>query len=179
MGNPVLPGLGEGAAAEPARRPGRPRGSANKRNADLLNYLTAFYGGLTPGQQLAAVGLVTDKEVRAARKAAKAAGVDPIVMAMMMKAAKMARALRCKASEAWAMMASARAELMPYVHQRRPQAVDLTTQGEKIRPVIMGLPTTAPVVRFGGDLIEGEAQQLQALNDMRPAEVAHPKSHDD
>lgn len=175
MGNPVLPGLGEGAVAGPARGRGRPKGSANRRNADLHDYLVAHYRGLTPGQQLAAVGLATDREVRLAKPLAKELGLDPVTAALIVKARKLADRLGCKPAEAWALMATARADLMPYVHQRRPQAVDLTSKGEQIRPVIMGLPMAAPRL----DVIEGEFEQLQQLNELTPAQVAQPKSHED
>lgn len=161
---------------EPRRR-GRPKGAANRRSADLHDYLVAHYRGLTPGQQLAAVGLVSDREVSRAKAEAKRRGLDPVTWALVVKARALAKAMQCKPAEAWAMMAGARADLMPYVHQKRPQAVDLTSDGERIRPVIMGLPMVAPVVRFGGDVIEGESEQLQRLNDMTPREVSSAKSH--
>lgn len=179
MQNPVLPGLGGEGVAAAARRPGRPKGSTNRRNADLHAYLVAEYRGLTPGQQLAAVGLATDREVRLAKPLAKELGLDPVTAALITKARKLADRLGCKPAEAWALMATARADLMPYVHQRRPQAVDLTSKGEQIRPVIMGLPMTAPALASDGDVLTGEYKQLQRLNDMTPAQVAQPKSHED
>jgi hypothetical protein len=162
-----------------ARRRGRPKGATNRRNADLHDYLVAHYRGLTPGQQLAAVGLATDREVSRAKKLARELGVEPVVAALIVKARAIAKALPCKPAEAWAIMAAARADLMPYVHQKRPTAVDVTSQGEKILPMIVGLQTVAPVVSMGGEVIEGETLELQRLNEMRPAQVGLAKSDDD
>lgn len=108
MNMPTLPGV----APAPKRGPGRPKGSKNKREADLARYVEAKYAGLTPGQQSAAIGLVTQDELRRA-------GGD-LVRAMALKARELAVELDCAPAAAWALMQKERADLMPYVHQKRP-----------------------------------------------------------
>lgn len=115
---PALPGL----EPAPDRRRGRPRGSKNKRSGDLRAWIEATYGGLTPGQQGAAVGLVTAREVREATKEARMLGISPVMLAMGRKAQVLAGLLGCKAAEAWVLMLKERAELMPYIHQRQAPA---------------------------------------------------------
>ena len=54
-----------GGGAVPPRRPGRPKGSRNKRAADLKGFIAAKYGA-GAAQQMAAVCMVTPAEVKAA-----------------------------------------------------------------------------------------------------------------
>ena len=160
MSNELFPGLGP--AAGEARRRGRPRGSVNKRSVDLARYIEAQYGGMTPGQQSAAVALVTAKELKAAK--------HNLVKALAVKAAALAQELGCSKLEAWREMRAEREGLMPYVHQKRPQSVELDAKG-MVQPVIMLAPA-APRA------IEGEFVEIQGLNGAQPIEVSRSKSHD-
>lgn len=161
MAHELFPGLGPGAAEGPRRR-GRPKGAVNRRSVDLARYIEAQYGGMTPGQQSAAVALVTAKELKAAK--------GSVVKALADKAAVLARELGCSKLEAWREMRAEREGLMPYVHQKRPQAVELDAKG-LVQPVIM-LPPAAPRA------IEGEYVEIQGLNGAQPIEVSQLKSHD-
>lgn len=113
MNMPTLPGV----APAPKRGPGRPKGSSNKRSGDLQRYVEAVYGGMTPGQQSAQIGLVTAAELRAQ-------GGD-LLAAMALKALTLAQLLGCEGKEAWLLMQRERADLLPYIHQKRaPKAED-------------------------------------------------------
>jgi hypothetical protein len=160
MASELFPGLGP--AAGEARRRGRPRGSVNKRSVDLARYIEAQYGGMTPGQQSAAVALVTAKELKAAR--------GSVVKALADKAAILARELGCTKLEAWREMRAEREGLMPYVHQKRPQALEVDAKG-LVQPVIMLGAMTAPA-------LEGEYKEIQGLNGAMPIEVSQVKSHE-
>ncbi|HEY1447994.1 MAG TPA: hypothetical protein VGF33_05620 [Caulobacteraceae bacterium] len=114
--------------ALPQRR-GRPKGATNLRSRDLGRYIEAMYGGMTPGQQAAAVALISPADVEAAPEAARDLGLvdlglDPVTLAMAVKAKRLAKALGCEAFEAWALMAKERDGLMRYVHQVQPPAKD-------------------------------------------------------
>ena len=74
---------------------------------------------MTPGQQLAELAMVTQKEIRTA---------GGLQGAMTAKARALAVELHCDAKEAMAILIKGLTELMPYVHQRRPIAVDATHQ---------------------------------------------------
>lgn len=177
MGGPVLPGLEEAAGAVTPRPRGRPKGSTGKRSSDLHRYIEAFYGGMTPGQQMAVVGLVTPGEVKASRRKAKLVGLDPVMVAMAEKAGALAQVLGCTPKEAWDAMRQERAELMPYVHQKRPAAVELTNPDGRLQPIISGLAMVAPVVSTGGMVLEGEAFEITALPTPEPEQVSRVKSH--
>jgi hypothetical protein len=114
--------------ALPQRR-GRPAGARNKRSLDLARWIAHAYGGMTPGQQAAAVALVTPDDLEEAESAARDLGLvdlglDPVTLAMAVKAKRLAKALGCEAFEAWALMAKERDGLMRYVHQVQPPAKD-------------------------------------------------------
>lgn len=66
---------------------------------------------MTPGQQSAQIGLVTAKELRDA-------GGD-LMWAMALKAKTLATLLGCEGKEAWLLMQRERADLLPYIHQKR------------------------------------------------------------
>jgi hypothetical protein len=127
MNMPTLPGV----APAPKRGPGRPKGSKNKREADLARYVEAKYAGLTPGQQSAAIGLVTQDELRRA-------GGD-LVRAMARKARELAVDLDCPPVAAWALMQKERADLMPYVHQKRPPKAE-EDPGDKPTHTYVAIP---------------------------------------
>lgn len=113
MNMPTLPGV----ARPPKRGPGRPKGSTNKRSGDLQKYVEAQFQGLTPGQQSAQLALVTAAELKAA--------AGDLLVAMVTKARLLASGLGCEPKEAWLLMQRERADLLPYIHQKRaPKAED-------------------------------------------------------
>lgn len=175
MGEPTLPGI----EPDPPRKRGRPKGSGNRRSADLGKMIAALFGS-TPGEQMARIGLVTAKEVRQAREFAVHAGLDPLTMAMVTKAKALARQLRCKPLEAWQQLEKERADLMPYVHQRQAQAVDLTVSAKPVPTVLIPEPMgpTSPVMD-GAYRVLTEDVENQGLSAIVPSEVSQPKSHDE
>jgi hypothetical protein len=124
----TAPEIAETLPARPLlQRRGRPPGAQNRRSLDLARWIEHQYGGLTPGQQSAAVALVTPADVEAAPAAARDLGIvdldlEPLLLALVVKATRLARALKCEAVEAWAILAKERGDLMRYVHQVQPQA---------------------------------------------------------
>jgi hypothetical protein len=146
--------------ALPQRRgAGRPPGARNRRSLDLGRYIEAMFGGMTPGQQAAAVALVSPADVEGAADAARELGLidlglEPVTLAMAVKAKRLAKALGCEAFEAWALMAKERDGLMKYVHQVQPQARDAST-----RP-----PATVFLIPEGA-AHEAEANALAQLPD--------------
>lgn len=151
-------------AAQPRRR-GRPKGSGGKRRGDLAAYIAAQFGA-TPGEQMAKVALVSRKELRAAG--------GSMLEAMVGKARELAKAIGCTTAEAWALMAKERAELMSYVHQRMPQAVQVEGKGMAPAVLIVGheLGAGAP------QLLDLEDDEYQVVSSPAPVEVSRLKSHD-
>ena len=147
--------------AKPKR--GRPKGSRNKRSLDLGRYIEAHYGGLTPGQQSAAICLPTAKEV-------KAAGGD-VRLATAVKARELAGLLGCNAAEAWVLMAKERVELMAYVHQR--QAPAAPPAAPELLPIVQ-LPEDPRTAQVGP--LAANVDELSPLLDMVPLEVGPAKS---
>lgn len=144
MNNPILP-LQMGNEPAAGRRPGRPKGSTNKRSGDLQKYVEAQYGGMTPGQQAAQLGLVTAQELREAK--------GDLVMAMAIKAQKLAALLGCEARDAWILMQKERADLLPYIHQKLPPKPEApnTTQ-----PVTFVAVPVDDMTAAGGGGVQGE-----------------------
>lgn len=167
MDTPALPGLIPSAGGEVVKpRKGRPPGAVGKRSLDLGKYIEARFGGLTPGQQAAEIGMVTAKELRDPwlKAAAKAMGLPPVVVAMADKARALALHLGCEPAMAWELMRKERAEILPYVHQRRAQAAD--TGPERALPVIM-MPAERPAA--AGRALAGpegdRIEEIQGLSD--------------
>ena len=124
MDQPALP---LAIAAPPQRRPGRPKGSSNKRSTDLARWIEHEFAGRTPGQQSAELALVRPKDLKTARADAKELRIVDLdlplpMLALVVRAEKLARGLGCSRAEAWALMVRERAELMAYVHQKQPAA---------------------------------------------------------
>lgn len=117
--------------AQTQRRRGRPPGAKGKRSTDLGRYIEATFGG-TPGQQAAQLALVSPREVKNAKADARALGLFDLVelglpdamLAQVVKAHRLAIALRCDPRDAWLLMQKEREGLMPYVHQRQPQKAE-------------------------------------------------------
>lgn len=117
-----------------ARRRGRPPGVKNKRSLDLGRYIEATFGGMTPGQQAAQICMVSPRDLREARADAKDLGLvfvdlPPVMLAMVVKAKKLARAIGCETKEAWLLLSKEREGLMAYIHQKQAQAAP-TKAGE-------------------------------------------------
>jgi hypothetical protein len=148
------------------RRRGRPPGARNRGSLDLARYLEARFAGMTPGQQLAELAMVTEKERRDA---------GSIELAMATKARRVAQDLGCETKEAMAILVKGLTELMPYVHQKRPIAVDARVQQ---------LPTM--FLANEGDMSPSMAHAPGADDDAEiidgflagDDQVAPPKSHD-
>lgn len=180
MDTPQLPGLVPVQKPEGGARRGRPKGSKNKRSSDLLSWVVAEYGGLTPGQQSAAISLVTAKEVREARPLARELRVSPVLAAMMVKAEKIAKHMGWHTKDAWAAMTKEREILLPYVHQRQPQAPE-APKGDGDRPVLLvaDVETESIDARdLGGDgPADDDLQGFQQLSPPAVEQVSRPKSH--
>ena len=182
---PMLPGLAgvltpEGGEGGGAGRRGRPPGAKNKRSSDLKNWIVAEYGGLTPGQQSAAIGLVTAKEVRKARPIARELGLNPVLVAMLEKAKTIAAYMEWDVGAAWAVMFKEREGLLPYVHQRQPQAPE-APKGDAGRPLLLvaDVGATGQDARdLGGDAPEDDLEGFQLLSGPAAEQVSRPKSHE-
>lgn len=171
MNSHALPGL----APAPKRGPGRPKGSGNKRSGDLQRYVEAVYGGLTPGQQSAAIGLVTAKELREA-------GGD-LVTAMAIKAARLARLIGCEGKEAWLLMQRERADLLPYIHQKLPPKAD-GGQGDTPTHTFYAVPVEEATAAGGGQQLgewdtPPDLLEYQGVSTTPGEQVTEPKSPDD
>lgn len=113
------------AIAAPTRRRGRPPGAKNKRSIDLARYVEATFGGMTPGQVSAELALVKPKDLARAKAMARELGIvdlelPPLMLAMVVKAKQLSRALGCTSTEAWILLQKERAELLGYIHQKLP-----------------------------------------------------------
>lgn len=171
MNMPTLPGV----APAPKRGPGRPKGSTNKRSGDLQKYIEAQYAGLTPGQQSAAIGLVTARELREA-------GGD-LVRAMAAKARALAIDLDCAPAAAWALMQKERADLLPYIHQRLGPKAD-QAPGETPTHTFIAVPIEdGTAAGSGSSLGEWDTPpdmlEYQGVSGAQGEQVTQPKSHDD
>lgn len=171
MNTPALPGFG----SAPKRGPGRPKGSGNKRSGDLQRYVEAQYGGMTPGQQSAQIGLVTAKELREA-------GGD-LMTAMATKAMLLASLIRCDGKEAWLLMQRERADLLPYIHQKRATKEE-AAPGDVPTHTYVAIPMEQGTAAGDGtgagewdtppDLLD-----YQGVSPVLDGEVTEPKSPDD
>lgn len=117
-----VPGRDPGTAVALARRVGRgrPRGSLNKRNAKFRDQLLALYGH--PAETLAR------------------AATTPVEL--------LAAQLGCSMLEAASLSMRAAAELMPYLEQKRPVEIEISTRSD----VVLVMP--------GGPMLEGVAQEV-------------------
>jgi hypothetical protein len=100
---------------------------------------------MTPGQQSAALALVTPADLKRAKAVAKELripdlGLSPMMLAMAVKARQLASAIGCDTKEAWLLLQRERADLMPYIHQRQAQAAD---DKAKALPTVFMIPDGA------------------------------------
>jgi len=171
MNTPALPGL----APAPRRGPGRPKGSGNKRSGDLQRYVEAQYGGMTPGQQSAQIGLVTATELRAQG--------GNLMMAMAKKALELALVLGCEGKEAWLLMQRERADLLPYIHQKLATK-EAPKDGDAPTHTYVAIPMEAGTAAGDG---EGAGEwdtppdllDYQQVSVIEGEQVTEPKSPDD
>lgn len=171
MNMPTLPGV----APAPKRGPGRPKGSGNKRSGDLQRYIEAQYSGMTPGQQSAAVGLVSAKELREAK--------GDVLLAMALKAKALAFMIGCETKEAWLLMQRERAELLPYIHQKRAPKAE---EADKDRPGLTFVAIPMDMATAAGDGASAgewdtppDLLTNQSVSVIEGEQVTQPKSHDD
>lgn len=168
----------------PQRRRGRPPGARNKRSADLGRYVEAMFGGMTPGQQAAELALIKPAEIKRAKADARELGVvdldlPPLMLAMVVKATRLANALGIEKADAWVLLQKERADLMPYIHQRQAQAPD----GSKKPPA----PPTVFLVPEGeaqaqlADLTPDDDDAIELIEHSSGGadDVSPDKSHDD
>ena len=157
----------------PTIRRGRPPGARNRRSLDLARYVEAMFGGMTPGQQAAELGLVKPADLKRAKAQAKALGIPdhglgPLALAMAVKARQLASAIGCETKEAWLLLQRERAELMPYIHQRQapmseaagkaPATVFLVPEGEADPQPLADLTPDPDDIEFIEELDEAEGE---------------------
>lgn len=135
----VLTGAGDPSAA---RGPGRPAGSKNRRTEDWIEYY--FQLGLP----------------------------DPMIFLgkQLVKPVKeLAKELHCKVKEAGEAQRAAAAVLMPYIHQKLPQAIELD-KGVTILNLTIAQPD-APAVAKVLNLASVEVEENQEVSDSATSEV--------
>ncbi len=162
------------------RRRGRPPGSRNRSSLDLARYVEAQFGGMTPGQQSAAICLVTPKDLRQAKARAQQLGIvdhglGDMHLAMVVKATVIARAIGCETKEAWLLLQKEREGLMPYVHAKQAPVERKT--GAAPATVFMvpeGDGPGAPLLDLGDD----DAIDFVEHSPGDAGQVSPPKSHD-
>jgi hypothetical protein len=166
--------------APQVRRRGRPPGAKNRRSVDLARYVEATYGGMTPGQQAAELALVKPADLKRAKSLALELGIldvalPPLMLAMAVKARQLAVAIGCETKEAWLLLQKERAELMPYIHQRRaPEAEGKAKAVPTVFLVPEGEADQAQLADFSAD--EEEIEIIGVSADA-PEQVAQAKSH--
>lgn len=163
------------------RRRGRPPGAKNKRSMDLGRYVEAQFAGLTPGQVSAQICLVTAGELKRAKADAKELQIvdldlDRTTLALVVKATRLARALGINRAEAWVMMIKEREALLPYIHQKQPQAQP-AKPGERAVAFLVpeGQESAVPLLELGDE----DAIEILDGFSGAPAQVGQPKSDGD
>lgn len=173
-------GLTLSEAPQPRRR-GRPPGAKNRRSIDLARYVEATYGGMTPGQQAAELAMVKPADLKKAKDLARELGVldvglSPFMLAMVVKAKQLAKAIGCETRDAWLLLQKERADLMPYIHQRQapmaeskakaPATVFLVPEGEAgDQAQLADFSVDGDDVEFVGELGEPAPQVGQLKSD--------------
>lgn len=166
----------------PERRRGRPPGAKNKRSSDLARYVEAMFGGMTPGQQAAELALVKPADIRRAREAARELGIvdldlPPLMLAMVVKATRLAKALGIEKADAWLLLQRERADLMGYIHQK--QAPAQAPKDAPALPTVFMIPDGQAVelAELGDD--EGDGLEILGVSPPAATKVAPRKSRDD
>lgn len=138
---------------------GRPKGSKNKRPAELAAYVGARYGG-SAVQQMAALVMVTPGEVRQA---------GSVMAARVEKARELGAALGIKTAEAWKLISAELQALAPYTDKRQPQAIE--AKG-------VGMSPSVVVQVEGLALMPADAEFVEVFQPA-PEQVAQSKSHEE
>ena len=164
----------------PQRRRGRPPGAKSKRSLDLARWIESQFAGQTPGQQSAMMCMVSPGDLKRAKAQAQELGIvdlglAPMMLAMVVKAAQLGKALDCDRAQAWLLLQKARDDLMPYIHQRRPAAAE---DKGKQPAMAFFIPDGAPP---GGGLdfslsADDDGYEIIELSPMAEGEVNPPKS---
>lgn len=168
--------------AQPRRR-GRPPGAKNRRSVDLSRYIEATYGGMTPGQQAAELAMIKPADLRRAKDLARDLGVldvglSPFMLAMVVKAKQLAKAIGCETRDAWLLLQKERADLMPYIHQRQAPKAD---DGKAKAPATVFLvPDGEAVDQVQLADFSADGDDLEFIDDLpaHPAQVGQMKSDD-
>ncbi len=117
------------------KKRGRPKGARNKASSDLAKFIAARSGGVTPGQQISDLVMVTPKDIREGRKRLAELGLDakrftPMMVGYWYRRANLMALFGWTEEKADAVMAKMLDILMPYVHQSQgkvePEKVDTT-----------------------------------------------------
>ena len=111
-----LPETAKGMALAERRRAGRPQGARNRRVEDVARWVLDHMG-------------------------------DPLLVqaqVAVMPVAELAAALGCSPMDALAAQRLAAAQVLPYLHQRKPIAVDVSTTKVVHLTIVEGLPGDAP-----------------------------------
>ena len=111
---------------------------------------------MTPGQQSARLCLVTARELKAAR--------GDLTGAMVAKAKHLAIELGCDPRDAWLLLQKEREQLLPYVHQKQPQAAEPAKEGALER-VVMIDDRSQPVIDFTGEIDDDALEVVQPKSD--------------
>lgn len=127
------------AAEEAAQRrgPGRPVGSKNKRTADWIDFILGRYRS-----PLLFLAETYSRPVE-----------------------DLARELGCKPKEAFEIQVAAARDLAPYVHQKQPMAVEVSSQGLVQLVIQTGLDAPGAVPIVGEVTIEGTIVTDQQVSD--------------
>lgn len=134
---------------------------------DLAKYIEATFAGSTPGQQAAQLCMVTPKDLKEAKAAARELGIveidlPPMMLAMAVKANRLAKAIGCETKEAWLLLQKEREGLMPYVHQKRPLAAE-AKEGEPAATVFLVRETDAQ--QLDGQVAGAQPDSLELIED--------------
>lgn len=139
--------------------------------------------GMTPGQQMAHLALVTPGEIRKAKEDAELLGIpdlglSKLQLAMVVKAEKLAQALGIKRPDAYAILHRERVELMAYVHQRQPTAPEPGKGGQL--PIGFMIPDEGPTRSLPLALDDdSDGLEIVGLLPSDQSPVSQTQSHDD
>ena len=169
-----LPIVGlEPPSGAPEKKRGRPPGAKNKASGDLRKYIAATTGS-TPGQQLADLVMVTQKDMRAGRRALQDMGQDvraytPMMMGYWWRRRQLMALFGWSEQYADGVMARLTDMLMPYVHQGLGKA-----EAEKVDTRPMILADTVPLGSKGNPT---QVTDMQGEMTFGLLSVAHGPSH--
>lgn len=146
---PELEAVGADGLPEP-RRPGRPAGSRNRSTEEWREHLLARY----PSPLEGCLSIAT----------------RPLI--------ELARDLGCTRLEAAQLQAKARADALPYLHQKQPQAVEIDA-GDELPTIILVQPGQIRRGENGATIIDLDAEEIaenQVLSGPASAQSDDPQS---